>query len=400
MFSGIQNLIKTFFGALLLGIVVFCLVALFNANQNRLSVNWKKNYPLPPVARNNDTPSTPSAPPPSTETTMPPISPSGKPPRGLDTLSLPNATAENPPAQPDSESAEVLISDRPATHSAFTPPTMPFFSPEGDYQIQLGLLQKGTAKWSDYQDLQSLGELEIDLNGAANRITLGNYFTKSHADAVLKHVRQLGYKDAFITTQKQTPQERLLQKPAVFADITPQNADAYIIKLGTFSQPPFELLNKLSEKAGKVYLQPDKEGLFKVFLGSYSNKPIAEKQLPQVKKIGFTDALVVNAEKDEVAHRVLQSSSQVGKGLMIQLSASKIPPLASFRQLNTLGAIYTEYDPKHRLTKVLLGPFENQKSVENALSQVRNKGFECAFIKQGDWANDNQSRVKVIEKAR
>lgn len=318
-----------------------------------------------------------------------------------DDNSMENETEENPIA----ESREVPMNDKPAEFIEATPP--PTSTPKTNnaatikdddktYQIQLGVVNKRNTQLDNFKIVSGLGDVYAEsINSTKSRILLGDFEGRRAASLILSEVKQRGLKDAFLVEKKAktiaaTPPTKTVAKPATAAVVDEKGN--YIVRLGVFSEPPTEKLTKLSE-IGKIYLQahPTNPNLNTVSLGVFASKSQANAALAAAKNQSFKDAYVTTANNQLV-------DANTGKGLyylpdeyktssntcvvqyVIQLSAAQRPNVGNFKTLLNMGNLFTEYDPAKDVSKVFVGPFEDEATANRALQQVKAKGFNQAFI--------------------
>ncbi len=307
--------------------------------------------------------------------------------------------------KPIDNTKELPLKDKPDEFVNTTPPpqtiskTIPPPSIKDDdktYQIQLGVVTKRNADLSNFKIVNGLGDIYAEtINSNKSRILLGDFEGRRAASLILTEVKQRGLKDAFLVEKKAKaivppPSTKTVTKPIPVADV--KETGNYIVRLGVFTEPPTEKLTRLSE-IGKIYLQahPTNPNLNTVSLGVFASKSQANAALAAAKKQNFKDAYVTTANNQLI-------DANAGKGLyylpeeykkpvnacveqyVIQLSAAQRPNVGNFKALLNMGNLFTEYDPAKDVSKVFVGPFEDKESANQALQEVKAKGFNQAFI--------------------
>ena len=146
-----------------------------------------------------------------------------------------------------------------------------------------------------------------------------------------------------------------------------------------------------------------------VLLGNYATKTDADKILRKVRKMGFQDAFIkmpsssasansktattttekCNCPKENSTSTALLNTSIVsppmpatnGNVYVLQLGASQFPVLGKAKTLGSFAKIYTDYNAKTDLTKIMLGSFATQAEAQKALAAAQKIGFTKAFVK-------------------
>ncbi|MGB1204989.1 MAG: SPOR domain-containing protein [Chitinophagales bacterium] len=164
---------------------------------------------------------------------------------------------------------------------------------------------------------------------------------------------------------------------------------------------PYNSLHDL----GKLKTQTINREAKRILLGDFATRGIAEEMLDEVRGLGFSDAFIVSkppkqakptiAENKTPPTTTATSSNVGGKGAyMIQLSAMREPRPQLFSHLREYGNIYKEYDATRQLTKIQLGPFNNETAANQTLAQVKQKGLNTVFLKKVTQTDMNK-KVKV-----
>jgi len=165
----------------------------------------------------------------------------------------------------------------------------------------------------------------------------------------------------------------------------------YAVQLAVLSKSP--AMSKFSnvESMGDVYVK-EEGGRFKVRLGVFSSKSQASNLVSRVRSRGYSGAFVVEEQGAAVAGGGTSNSWQdtsnsgsgvatdSGSGYKIQLVALRNTRWFDPSKISGYGRI--EDFPKGDLTIKLLAGFNSLQEARRALPQVRQNGFEGAFIVQ------------------
>jgi len=169
------------------------------------------------------------------------------------------------------------------------------------YKIQVAAYKNlGFAK---VDTLFSIGKVYAeDAGNGISRVVVGYYTDATVADKVLAQVRQSGFPDAFVSTQKgeinPNTSKQLSKQPAAQA---PQNETAaqsmqtfntqeqnYLLVLGRFASLADAKLGQVNN-LGDMYVEDDK-GMKKIVIGPFKDKVLADAALKTAREKGFPDA--------------------------------------------------------------------------------------------------------------
>ena len=156
----------------------------------------------------------------------------------------------------------------------------------------------------------------------------------------------------------------LLALPTLQAQTT-----VYDIQLATYAAPDYDRFAPLF-KTGYVFTKPTDNDLYRVLMGTYSSKSLAQQKLAAAQKKGFKDAFLVK--------RTLQEKSSV---YMVQLAtydqqADVYWP--DWQRLST-DLVVQLSDDKMR---VAAGPFYTLAKAEQALALLQSRGPKDIFIRK------------------
>lgn len=163
----------------------------------------------------------------------------------------------------------------------------------------------------------------------------------------------------------------------------------YAVQIAAISTPDMERFKKL-EPLGQLYYLSEGR-LYKMRLGVFPSRAMAENALKQVKASGFTSAFIVEERGGEV--KVGGESGETfvpvtpdenvpenvqSSPYKIQLGAFKDATKFDGSRVNALG--YIEDFKRNNLTIKLLAGFNTEAAARNALDKVQKSGFPGAFI--------------------
>ncbi len=141
---------------------------------------------------------------------------------------------------------------------------------------------------------------------------------------------------------------------------------------------------------GNVYYVKDK-GLFKIRVGVFLSKSEAGILAEKLGSSGYKGAFVVEEEMQNVADKVIGSSSMVtgidkggndvemSDGYKVQLAAYR-DPSKYFDERKVEGLGFVEQHRKGQLTVMLLSGYRTEQEARNALTKAKRAGFSTAFL--------------------
>ncbi|PSJ76861.1 hypothetical protein C7N43_11420 [Sphingobacteriales bacterium UPWRP_1] len=169
------------------------------------------------------------------------------------------------------------------------------------YKIQVAAYKNlGFAK---VDTLFSIGKVYAeDAGNGISRVVVGYYTDAAVADKVLAQVRQSGFPDAFVSTQKgeinpniskelskqpaaQPPSNTTAAQPMQTFNTQEQN---YLLVLGRFASLAEAKLGQVNS-LGDMYVEDDK-GMKKIVIGPFKDKAVADAALKTAREKGFPDA--------------------------------------------------------------------------------------------------------------
>ena len=179
--------------------------------------------------------------------------------------------------------------------------------------------------------------------------------------------------------------------------------DGYQIQVGVLvKNTDLTAYNSLRD-LGKLKTQTINREAKRILLGDFATRGIAEEMLDEVRGLGFSDAFIVSKPPKQATPTIAQNApvkttigtTSVGNNAyIIQLSAMREPRPQLFSHLREYGNIYKEYDASRQLTKIQLGPFNNETAANQTLAQVKQKGLNTVFLKKVTQTDMNR-KVKV-----
>lgn len=298
-----KDIAQTLGIALAIGLVVFCLVVIFDRNAG--SINWnskrsridneaervsenvdkyvrrgKKIYTkLKEMEDDETTPATP------------------KPPAAKVTT-----TATTTPIPPK---AEAPTAQTPQSRPMLMSPTAAVADEKGPFVIQVGRLSAKTPTIETFSNIKKLGNLYVAPSGSDQKVVLGTFTDRTKAETVLTQVRGMGYSDAFLS--KEVPkagssqllttvaQKTVPPAAATTADAsktTTKTPDGFVVQVVANKFPVLSTYKSLAS-LGKLYQEQDATvQLTKIMLGTYQDEETARQILQTVKKQGFENAFV------------------------------------------------------------------------------------------------------------
>ncbi len=313
------DLFQSFFYALVVGLVAFCLIVLIDRNVDKVAYNPTRDSKIQKeadrVANNVDKmvekskrvytelkkkPSEMSTPAEHVVLTPPPVV--KDPPREVTIVDRPN-TSTDPP-----EIGEAEVPVRNGEYAS----NYPFF-------IQVGVLGK-SENLEPFTPLADLGELQAH-KGADNalRIMLTSYPSRTEAELVLRNVRNRGFSDAFITANPnadnnmvgnaQTAPRATASRPTT--PITPPTTvapptytnGAYVIQLSAMRQPKYDTFVALT-RYGAIYSDYDpNRGLTKIQLGPFYSEYQANQAKTRIEQSGYGKVFIKRVSASDMNHK-------------------------------------------------------------------------------------------------
>ncbi len=305
-----KDIAQTLGIALGIGLIVFCLVVIFDRNAN--NINWnsrrdridteaervsenvdkyvrrgKKIYTkLKEMETDDNAPAKPG----TTTTTTPP----------------PTSTVAAKPTPPPPTAT------RPIQTTTATVSTTMTADQQGPFVIQVGRLSSKTPTIEAFSGIKKFGTIYVSPSGTDKKVVLGTFTDRTKAESALSQIRSLGYVDAFLS--KETPKagnSQLLAmsdksntaantsniKPASAGTGTTTKAnDGFVVQVVANKFPVLSTYKSLSS-LGKLYQEQDAATqLSKIMLGTYQDEETARQILQTVKKNGFENAFIKKVE--------------------------------------------------------------------------------------------------------
>ncbi|OWY26133.1 SPOR domain-containing protein [Sphingobacteriales bacterium UPWRP_1] len=184
--------------------------------------------------------------------------------------------------------------------------------------------------------------------------------------------------ETVITPTNNPPQQTPPVNPN---DTTPYDIQLALVKNSAYNPETWQSLSDL----GTLTVQAAPNNRKRVILGTYYGRARAEEILGAVKQRGFTDAFLlaggkantVNLPQINFNKRRLTSNSYI-----IQLAAMRNPQSKKFKDFTKLGNLYFEYAADLDITKIIIGPYQNETEAAQALQEVKTKGYPRAFTRR------------------
>jgi hypothetical protein len=157
------------------------------------------------------------------------------------------------------------------------------------YFIQVAALFKNRVNLDEFKNLTEYGNLYKVFKSSSTKIRLGYYMNRSEAESMLRKVRQIGYKDAFIAHEPLNIHEvQLAMESDSYSDPYASN---YKIRLASYEDPQFFDLESV-KTLGKVE-QWTKKGWTIFVLSGYRSLEDAEAARVKAINKGYTSAEIV-----------------------------------------------------------------------------------------------------------
>lgn len=389
--KGFQNFTQSFLAALMIGLVVFCLVNIFNGNRSKIDTwvqekkkiksenseivvqdverlekkgkdifknlkttsdslkNWVKedaeNY------RNKRKGKYPSL---TTETNTNPIDSSNdtlipSPETNLEISD--NTTQPIAVSPPNAEVPTTFLNTTPNISEPYQFPRI--------YTFQLGLTLNDKIQLNKFQNLNNLGKLTLETqkNTELKRVLLtAALANKEQAQIVLKEIKNRGIKDAFIAN---------VSDPIDTPKPNPKTVNASYIK----NKKSDILINEQKKQAEKL-----KKSTLLEIKDTPNSNPKAKNNNENKK------------DKEETKNNTSsnkKSEESCSTSFHIQIEALyKQPNIDKYNKFEKLAKISVQFDKKDHKYRVLLGSFKNKPLVDTALSKVK-QNYPNAFIIKG-----------------
>ncbi len=267
-----KDIFQTLMIAMALGLIVFCMVIIFDRNSE--SIEWNKR-----AAQVRE----------EAERTSENVDKYVKRGKRVYTKlkEIENEDISSSPPEP-----KPIVQPRPvvATPPVTTPnkpqpmniPTLATTTAAGGYQVQVGRLSATSPDLTSFANIRHLGDLRIELSGTDKRVVLGNFAARSQADVALAEVRRLGFGDAFVATAT-------TNAPTTLKDM-PTSGGLFVVQVVANKYPVGSDYKSLA-KLGALY-QEKSPNLTKIMLGTFKDENTARRTLQSVKEQGFSGAFI------------------------------------------------------------------------------------------------------------
>ena len=167
-------------------------------------------------------------------------------------------------------------------------------------------------------------------------------------------------------------QQLLLFLALIFGVNTLQAATpdkVYEIQLATYAAPDYQKFKTLFN-TGYVYTKATENGLYKVMMGTYSSKSIAQKKLAAVQRKGFNDAFLVAKSLDEQEAVYIVQLATYDQQADIYWS--------DWQRLSTQLVAQLSDDK----VRVAVGPFYTRVEAATVQARIQSIGPKDIFIKK------------------
>ena len=161
------------------------------------------------------------------------------------------------------------------------------------YFIQVAALFKSQAKMNQFSGLNTFGSLYKFNQSNATKVKLGYFLDEYQAKDVLRQVKSMGYKDAFITFEPlNTSNMELVELSTLSNDVTYSTTGTnYKVRLASYEDPIWFDVNKV--KGIGVIEQWTKDNWTIFVLSGYASQSEAERAREKAINKGYKDAQLV-----------------------------------------------------------------------------------------------------------
>jgi SPOR domain len=168
--------------------------------------------------------------------------------------------------------------------------------PKPRFAVQLGVFKApDEAKFLPLTDLGRL--LRDSVPGGRLRLRLGDYPTRAQADSVLAVAKDRGFAGLFVI-----PAPKGAAAPGVLS--AAGRGTRYTVQLGAYQDRSSVPNAKQVQSLGSLY-ELEQGSTLKLRLGDYGNRAAAAKDLATVKKLGYRDAYISEADPSTLARENL-----------------------------------------------------------------------------------------------
>lgn len=281
-----KDIIQTLLIAMVIGLVVFCSVIIFDRNSD--SIEWNKRAEQ--VRQEAE----------RTSENVDKYVKKGKRVitklKEMEEEDISSVPAEpNIPKAPSPKSTPNTVTPKPQTIVSANLPIPN--TPNGIYyQLQVGRLSSAEPNLSSFATLQSLGTLSTELNGGDQRVILGNFNNREQADAALSTARSKGFADAFVITRNtatalnKVANKDIKQPTENLAQTTPTTNGIYVVQI-VANQFPVSSDYKSLATLGSLFQEKNPD-LTKIMLGPFKDEAAARRVLLVVKEKGYNSAFL------------------------------------------------------------------------------------------------------------
>ncbi|MCU0451075.1 MAG: SPOR domain-containing protein [Bernardetiaceae bacterium] len=168
--------------------------------------------------------------------------------------------------------------------------------PKPRFAVQLGVFKApDEAKFNPLADLGRL--LRDTVPGGRLRLRLGDYPTRAQADSVLAVAKERGFAGLFVI-----PAPKVAAAPGFLA--ASGRGARYTVQLGAYQDRSSVPNPKQVQRLGSLY-ELEQGNTLKLRLGDYDSRAAAAKDLQAVKKLGYRDAYISEADPSTLARENL-----------------------------------------------------------------------------------------------
>lgn len=252
------------------------------------------------------------------------------------------------------------------------------------FRIQLSAA--GEVHREQFKKIEDLAPVVPEYNPEKNVINtwMGPFETDKEANAVLKKVKQRGFKDAFVVVAQKddTFEKKLIEKEAELkkemAATSPYQIRIAAVK--KFNKADFANLDNIEA----LPITVKGKSMYRVVIPA-KQKQEANLLLKKVKAAGYKDAYVYKNPTQSTnpgSELVPTNYAAVVKAdFCIQIASVSKLIEGQFSNLEHLGQVYIDVVPEKDIIRVYLGDYTNKPKATTVLKQVKNLGYKDAFIR-------------------
>lgn len=251
------------------------------------------------------------------------------------------------------------------------------------FQIQLSAA--GTVNRDQFKKIEDLAPVVPEYNPQKNVINtwMGPFESEKEANAILKKVKQRGFKDAFVVIAQKddTFEKKLVEKEAELkkeiAATSPYQVRIAAVK--QFNKADFAKLSNVEA----LPITVKGKSMYRVVIPA-KQKQEANLLLKKAKAAGFKDAYIYKnpAQVTNAGSELVPTNySAVEKAdFCIQIASVSKLVEGQFSNLKHLGQVYIDVVPEKDIIRVYLGDYTSKPKASSVLKKVKTLGYKDAFI--------------------